>query len=158
MYKPLSGRPCCRIGRIGAVGSMAWIWLFSSRARLPSPADRGKARRGRGPWHDHHCHAVLPTTPSSTQLCRMLPRDMSTESPSPRPPAFKTRADGRGGLVRVTLVGEPHDGRELYIDELELPAEIWTTPGEMRFEWWGRDIKADMERTAVGSDAAAPPV
>lgn len=83
---------------------------------------------------------------------------MSTDSPSPRPPAFKRRADGRGGLVRVTLVGEPHDGRELYIDELDLPAEIWTTPAGMRFEWWGRDIRADMERTAVGSDAATPPV
>ena len=35
---------------------------------------------------------------------------MSTE-PSPRPPDFKTRADGRGGLVRVTLVGEPHETR-----------------------------------------------
>ena len=28
----------------------------------------------------------------------------------------------------------------------------------MRFEWWGPGVKADMERTAVGSDAAAPPI
>jgi hypothetical protein len=82
---------------------------------------------------------------------------MSTEPP-PRPPDFKTRADGRGGLVRVRMVGEPHDGRELYIDELDLPAEIWTTPAGMRFEWWGPDIKAEMERTSVGSDPAAPAV
>ena len=88
---------------------------------------------------------------------RRLARQMSTE-PSPRPPEFKTRTDGRGGLVRVMLVGEPHDARELYIDELDLPAEIWTTPAGMRFEWWGPGAKADMERTAVGSDAAAPPI
>ena len=83
---------------------------------------------------------------------------MSTETPPPRPAEFKTRADGRGGLVKVTLVGGAHDGRELYIDELDLPAEIWTTPADMRFEWWGPDVRADMERTSVGSDAVAPPV
>lgn len=83
---------------------------------------------------------------------------MSTEPPPPRPSEFKTRADGRGGLVKVTIVGEPHDGRVLYIDELDLPAEIWTTPAGLRFEWWGPGVKADMERTPVGSDSAAPPI
>src|SRR4029453_3937278 len=53
---------------------------------------------------------------------------MSPESPPPRPATFKTHADGRGGLVRVTLVGGPHAGYELYIDELDLPGEIWTSP------------------------------
>ena len=84
-------------------------------------------------------------------------RRMSTES-SPRPPEFKTQADGRGGLVRVTLVGGPHSGHELYIDELDLPDEIWTTPGGMRFEWWGPGVRAEMATTSVGSDTAAPPV
>ena len=84
-------------------------------------------------------------------------RRMSTES-SPRPPEFKTQADGRGGLVRVTLIGGPHGGHELYIDELDLPDEIWTTPGGMRFEWWGPGVRAEMATTSVGSDTAAPPV
>lgn len=82
---------------------------------------------------------------------------MNTDSPQPRPATFKTRADGRGGLVRVTLVEGPHADHELYIDELDLPAEIWTTPEDRRFEWWGPDVRADMERTTVGSDPAAPP-
>ena len=82
---------------------------------------------------------------------------MSQQSPQPRPATFKTRADGRGGLVRVTLVGGPHAGYELYIDELDLPEEIWTTPAGRRFEWWGPGVRADMERTMVGSDRTSPP-
>jgi hypothetical protein len=84
-------------------------------------------------------------------------RRMSTDFPPPRPAVFKARADGRGGLIRVTLVGGEHDGRELYIDELDLPAEMWTTPAGKRFEWWGPDVRRDMERAPVASDPAAPP-
>jgi hypothetical protein len=76
----------------------------------------------------------------------------------PRPAEFKTSADGRGGLIKVTLVGEPHDGHELYIDELDLPPEIWTTPAGRPFEWWPPDVAEVMAGTAVGSDPAAPPV
>ena len=83
---------------------------------------------------------------------------MSTDDLLPRPAEFKTRADGRGGLIKVTLVGEPHDGRVLYIDELDLPAEIWTTPAGMGFEWWPPGVKDLMDGTAVGSDPTAPPV
>jgi hypothetical protein len=85
--------------------------------------------------------------------------DLMTEEPKlPRPAEFKTRSDGRGGLIKATLVGEPHDGRALYIDELDLPAEIWTTPGGMAFEWWPSGVRDVMERTAAGSDPTAPPV
>jgi hypothetical protein len=76
----------------------------------------------------------------------------------PAPAEFKTVADGRGGLIKVTLVGEPHDGRALYIDELDLPPEIWTTPGGRPFEWWPPSVKEAMERTPVGSDPKAPPI
>ena len=81
---------------------------------------------------------------------------MDPESPQPRPATFKTRADGRGGLVRVTLVGGPHAGHELYIDELDLPDEIWTTPAGRRFEWWGPGVRTDVAQMTVGSDPAAP--
>ena len=77
---------------------------------------------------------------------------------APRPAEFKTRTDGRGGLIRVTLVGEPHDGRELYIDELDLPPEIWTTPAGSGFEWWPPSAHSAMQRTTVGSDPDTPPV
>jgi hypothetical protein len=88
---------------------------------------------------------------------RTIP-SMTSNDPQPRPAEFKTKADGRGGLIKVTFVGEPHEGRELYIDELDLPPEIWTTPAGVRFEWWGPAVKADMDRTAVGSNPDAPPL
>lgn len=78
--------------------------------------------------------------------------------PPPRPPEFKTRADGRGGLIRVRLVGEPHDGRELFIDELDLPAEIFTTPAGTAFEWWPARLKDAMDRLTGGRPDARPPV
>jgi len=53
-----------------------------------------------------------------------------------QPANFKTACDGGGGLVRVRLVGPPHDGRALYIDELDLPAVIYTTTTPEYFEWW----------------------
>jgi hypothetical protein len=78
--------------------------------------------------------------------------------PPPRPAEFKTKADGRGGLVRVRLVGEPHDGRELYIDELDLPPEIYTSSRPGTFEWWSATVNDAMSQTALASDPAAPPV
>ena len=83
---------------------------------------------------------------------------MTTDPFLPRPAEFKTRSDGRGGLIKVTLAGEPHDGRALYIDELDLPPEIWTTPVGMAFEWWPPGVKDVMDRTAVGSNQTNPPV
>ena len=77
---------------------------------------------------------------------------------TPRPADFKTRVDGRGGLILVTLVGDPHDGHELYIDEMDLPAEIWTTGAGRPFEWWPPEVHATMATTPTGSDPAAPPV
>lgn len=78
--------------------------------------------------------------------------------PPPRPAEFKTKVDGRGGLVRVTLIGEPHDGHELFIDEKDLPSEIYTSPRPEAFEWWPASLKDTMARTALGGDAAAPPL
>jgi len=78
--------------------------------------------------------------------------------PWPRPAEYKTRVDGRGGLIRVVLVGEPHDGRELFMDELDLPVEIYTSPRSDAFEWWPAAVKDEMSRTAVGGDPSAPPV
>jgi hypothetical protein len=75
-----------------------------------------------------------------------------------RPAKYKTQVDGRGGLVRVTLVGEPHDGRELFIDEQDLPAEIYVSPRSDAFEWWPARLKDAMDRTSLASDPAAPPV
>jgi hypothetical protein len=83
---------------------------------------------------------------------------MTFDPSLPRPAEFKTKADGRGGLIKVTLVGDPHDGRVLYIDELDLPPEIWTTPEGMSFEWWPPGVKDVMDRTAVGLNPTAPPV
>jgi len=78
--------------------------------------------------------------------------------PGPRPAEFKTRLDGRGGLVLVRLVGEPHDGRELFIDELELPSEIYTTPRPDAFEWWPAGLKGVMDGTELSRNPAGPPV
>jgi hypothetical protein len=76
----------------------------------------------------------------------------------PKPAEYKTVADGRGGLIKVTLVGEPHDGHALYIDELDLPDVIWTTGAGRPFEWWPPQVAEVMAATAVGSDPDAPPV
>jgi len=76
----------------------------------------------------------------------------------PRPAEFKTVADGRGGLIKVTFVGEPHDGHVLYIDELDLPAELWTSGAGHPFEWWPPQVRDVMAATALGSDPVAPPV
>lgn len=76
----------------------------------------------------------------------------------PRPAEFKTQVDGRGGLVRVKLVGEPHDGRELYMDELDLPKEIYTSPRRDAFEWWRADLNEVMAESALGDDPSQPPV
>jgi hypothetical protein len=83
---------------------------------------------------------------------------MSEQPFVPRPAEFKTTVDGRGGLVLVTLVGTPHDGRELYIDERELEPEIWTTGDGRPFEWWPPGVHEVMAGTPMGSDPAAPPV
>jgi hypothetical protein len=76
----------------------------------------------------------------------------------PRPAEYKTRVDGRGGLIKVTLIGEPHDGHELYIDELDLPAELWTSGAGRPFEWWPPTVQPTMAATATGQDPEAPPV
>ena len=76
----------------------------------------------------------------------------------PRPARFKTKMDGRGGLVRVTLIGEPHDGRELFIDEKELPVEIYTAAQKFEFQWWRPEVKASMDATELGGDPDAPPI
>jgi hypothetical protein len=84
---------------------------------------------------------------------------MTQEAPNwPRPAEFKTQADGSGGLVRAVLVGRPHDGRELFMDELELPAAIYTTPDPAAFEWWPDRLQDQMSRLPIGSDLANPPV
>lgn len=66
--------------------------------------------------------------------------------------------DGQGGLVRLPLVGGLHAGRELYMDEREVPAEIYTTPRPEPFEWWPARLRDDMASTALGSDPDAPPI
>jgi hypothetical protein len=78
--------------------------------------------------------------------------------PRPRPAEFKTQLDGRGGLVRVRLVGEPHDGRELFIDELDLPAEIYTSPRPDAFEWWPARMASAMNDAGIAQDPTGPPV
>lgn len=76
----------------------------------------------------------------------------------PRPAEFKGAMDGLAGLVRIPLVGGLHEGRELYIDETEVPDEIWTTPRREPFEWWPARVREAMAQSALGSDPAAPPV
>jgi hypothetical protein len=75
----------------------------------------------------------------------------------PRPAEFKTILDGEGGLVRLALVGGLHEGRELYIDEGEIPPEIWTTPNPEPFEWWPERLREAMAATALAGDPANPP-
>lgn len=79
-------------------------------------------------------------------------------TPLPRPEDYKTTADGTGGLVRAVLDGGPHEGIELFMDELDLPAEIWTSGEGHRFEWWPSAVAETMSATALGSDPEAPPV
>ena len=79
-------------------------------------------------------------------------------APGPRPAEFKTRLDGRGGLVLVRLVGEPHEGRELFIDEMDLPDEIYTSSRPDAFEWWPAGLAAAMDATSLARDPAGPPV
>jgi hypothetical protein len=84
---------------------------------------------------------------------------MNEEAPNwPRPAEFKRQADGTGGLVRAVLVGSPHDGRELFMDELELPAVIYATPDPAAFEWWPDRLHDQMRRLAIGSDPDNAPV
>jgi hypothetical protein len=83
---------------------------------------------------------------------------MNDERFQPRPAEYKTTMDGLGGLVRVTLEGGLHDGRELYMDEREIPNEILTTPRAEPFEWWPTRLQDEMATTALGSDPANPPI
>ena len=75
----------------------------------------------------------------------------------PRPAESKTRVDGRGGLIRVTLVGEPHGGHDLYIDEHDLPAEL-DVRRRRPFEWWPPTVQPTMAATTTGQDPEAPPI
>lgn len=77
--------------------------------------------------------------------------------PPPRPADYKTVMDGLGGLVRIPLVGGLHAGRELFLDEPEVPDEIWTTPEREPFQWWPERLREVMAATQLGSDPAAPP-
>jgi hypothetical protein len=75
-----------------------------------------------------------------------------------QPAEFKTAFDGRGGLIQVRLVGGPHAGRSLYIDELDLPPAIYTSGAGRRFEWWPERNQAYFATLPVGRDPDAPPV
>ena len=74
-----------------------------------------------------------------------------------RPAEFKTTLDDTGGLVRLLLVGGLHEGRELYIDEREIPPEIWTNHDPDRFSWWPERVRDAMTATPTGGDPANPP-
>ena len=84
--------------------------------------------------------------------------DWPRHADEPQPGEFKTACDGTGGLVRVRLIGPPHEGRSLYMDELDLPSAIWTTATPGRFEWWTDRQHEAMRRLPIGSDPSAPPV
>jgi hypothetical protein len=75
-----------------------------------------------------------------------------------RPADFKTAMDGSGGLVRLPLEGGIHGGRELFMDEPDIPTEIFATPRREPFEWWTAALTDAMAKTSLGSDPAAPPV
>ncbi|MCI0346053.1 MAG: hypothetical protein L0221_11520 [Chloroflexi bacterium] len=75
----------------------------------------------------------------------------------PRPEEFKSVMDGLGGLVRIPLVGGLHAGRELFIDEPEVPPEIWTSPNRETFEWWPARLREAMAATQLGNDPGAAP-
>ena len=74
------------------------------------------------------------------------------------PAEYKTACDGTGGLIRARFVDSPHAGRSLYIDELDLPATIYTTAAGRPFEWWNERTHELMRELPAGSDPAAPPV
>lgn len=76
----------------------------------------------------------------------------------PQPGEFKTACDGTGGLVRIRLMGAPHEGRSLYIDEQDLPDAIWTTGSADHFEWWTDRQHEAISKLPVGSNPEAPPV
>ena len=76
----------------------------------------------------------------------------------PRPAEYKTEMDGSGGLVRIPLEGGRHDGRELFMDETEVPEVILTTPRRDRFEWWTEAVAGSMAATELGADPADPPI
>ena len=84
---------------------------------------------------------------------------MSADLPfQPRPADFKTTMDGLGGLVRVPLAGGLHDGRELFMDEPEVPPEIYVTPNREPFEWWPAAMRETMAETSLGNDPSRPPI
>jgi hypothetical protein len=83
---------------------------------------------------------------------------MSNIPYQPRPADYKTTMDGLGGLVRVPLEGGLHEGRELFIDEPEVPSEIFTTSRKEPFEWWPARLRDAMASTALGNDPDAPPI
>jgi hypothetical protein len=84
---------------------------------------------------------------------------MSPDIPfQPRPATFKTAMDGLGGLVRVPLEGGLHAGRELFIDEPDVPTEIFATPRPEPFEWWPARLQDEMATTSLGSDPSSPPI
>jgi hypothetical protein len=83
-----------------------------------------------------------------------------TSSPpyQPRPAEYKSVMDGLGGLVRIPLVGGFHEGRELFIDEPDVPGEIFASPRREPFEWWPARLSDVMARTTLGNDPLAPPI
>jgi len=76
----------------------------------------------------------------------------------PRPAEYKSVMDGLGGLVRLPLVGGLHEGRELFIDEPDVPSEIFTSPRREPFEWWPSHLVEAMATTTLGNDPLAPPI
>ena len=74
------------------------------------------------------------------------------------PAEYKTACDGTGGLIRARFVDSPHAGRSLYMDELELPAALYTTAGNRSFEWWTEETHELMRTLPAGSDPSALPV
>jgi hypothetical protein len=83
---------------------------------------------------------------------------MNDERFQPRPAEYKSSMDGLGGIVRVPLEGGLHAGRELFIDQTEVPPVIFATPRVEPFEWWPARLSDAMAATALGGDPAAPPV
>ena len=76
----------------------------------------------------------------------------------PRPADYKSVMDGQGGLVRIPLVGGLHEGRELFIDEPDVPSEIFASPRPEPFEWWPARLNDVMAQTALGNDPLVPPI
>ena len=76
----------------------------------------------------------------------------------PRPAEYKSVVDGLGGLVRIPLVGGLHEGRELFMDEPDIPSEIFASPLREPFEWWPAQLIDVMAKTALGNDPLAPPI